>query len=366
MSHHTDSKQRNESRAGKVLFGHLPDGEPVHLFRIGREDGPSVTISDYGCTLTSLRMPDRTGMLGEVVLGYPQLEQYVQDCDYMGVTVGRYANRIAGAKFVLDGEPVCLSANEGPNHLHGGAAGFGKRLWRGKVIAEEPLPSILMQRSSPDGEEGYPGTLNCTVLFTLRDEHLLDVVFEAETDRPTIVNMTLHPYFNLAGDGREILDHRVSIFGDSFLPVDESSLPTGERRAVEGTPMDFRRRTPIGLRIRDEDEQLALMGGFDHCWILDGIPGQLNPAALVYDPASGRTLDVLSTAPGLQFYTGNTLGRESQDEKAAGLKARTGFCLEPQLWPDSPNRPDFPSARLDPGDRYVQQIRYCFGINETV
>lgn len=360
MSAVDEQKDVQHETVSRVLFGVLEEGTPVHLFRLGRRGGPSVSISEQGCSLVEMLMPDRNGELANVILRYPSLEGYLHDRDYLGATVGRVANRIAGSSLTLDGEKVSLTANIPPHHLHGGKIGFNKHRWDGEIVRGGENPTVRFHRTSPDGEEGYPGSLDVAVEFTFREEQHLDVKITATSDAPTMVNMTLHPYFNLAGDRSPILSHELTIRGGRFLPMNDSSLPTGEVRSVTGTPMDFRTSNTLGALIDSEDEQLAHGGGYDHCWVIDGERGSIHQAAHVHDPASGRTLDLYTSETGMQLYTGNMLG-DSGTPEGEKLVRRTGFCLEPQNWPDAPNNSEFPSARLDPGETYIHQIRYSFG-----
>jgi aldose 1-epimerase len=308
-----------------------------------------------------VKMPDRTGTPSEIILGYPALLDYIADGDYVGVTVGRYANRISEAQFKIGTTRYKLSANEGTNHLHGGFRGFGKRLWKGSIMTSDEDPTVQMELLSPDGEEGYPGNLRCRATFVLRDHRVLDVVYEAETDRATIVNLTLHPYFNLAGMGRDLFQHRLSLHADRFLPVLSDGVPTGEIRPVDGTPFDFRKPVALSTRLNREDEQLRLANGFDHCWALRETEGSVKPAARIVEPSSGRTLELHTTAPGIQFYSGNFLGTSNHANSHPGFEVRSGFCLEPQAWPDSPNHEAFPKVILHPGELYTHRITYIFG-----
>ncbi len=362
VTHHDRYDRAQSTPVKRWLFGTLPGEKEVHCFTLGDPTGPSVTVSEYGCTLTSVRMPDRSGNAGEIILGYPQLAQYIGDTDYLGATIGRYANRIAGATCKIGKERIRLSANEGANHLHGGFTGFNKRFWKGEVVGKSNAPSVRLELMSLDGEEGYPGTLRCSATFTFRAERELEVVYEARTDRPTIVNLTLHPYFNLGGPGGEISGHRLSIAAEAYLPICADGLPTGAVEPVEGTPFDFRHPVALGERLEEDAEQLSRANGYDHCWVLGEAYGTMKPAARVSEPVSGRMLEVRTTAPGIQFYSGNQLGEGERAEGSAGFAARSGFSLEPQSWPDSPNRRKFPRAILNPGDVYIHRIQYVFGI----
>ncbi|MFH0882479.1 MAG: aldose epimerase family protein [bacterium] len=357
-------QKRNEKRPDTVErseFGRFPGGTPVHRFTLGDPGGGSVAVSEYGCALTSVIMPDRTGNLSGIILSYPSLVDYIADTDYVGVTVGRYANRVTGAQFTIDRTRYQLSANEGNNHLHGGFRGFGKRLWKGSVVSQSEIPAVQMELLSSDGEEGYPGNLRCRATLTLRDRRALDVVYEAETDRPTIVNLTLHPYFNLAGAAENLSEHLLFLDADRFLPIRSDGMPTGEIRPVDGTPFDFREPAVFATRLSREDEQLRLGNGYDHCWALREREERMKLAARVVEPTSGRTLELHTTAPGVQFYSGNFLGTNSHANGHPGFQARSGFCLEPEAWPDSPNHDAFPKVILHPGELYTHRITYIFG-----
>lgn len=339
-----------------AAWGTDPAGHPVDAFTLTNDGGMTVTLLAWGASIQSIRVPDRHGTLGDVVLGFDTLAPYLVRHPNFGVTVGRFANRMANAQFTLDGERYGLAANNGRNSLHGGHAGFAKKLWRAALAG----PSALrFSYTSPDGEEGYPGTLHVVVTYTLDDDHGLTIVFEAITDRSTVTNLTNHSYFNLAGRG-DILEHELTVFADAFLPVDAEGIPTGEVRPVAGTPMDFRKSTRIGARFDSRDEQQRnVNGGIDHTYVL-GAPGLLKHAARVYEPASGRMLDVHATQPSLQCYTGNHLDGAYVGKNGAVYAKHAGLCLETQHYPDSPNQPTFPSTVLRPGERYAHTAVYRF------
>jgi len=306
--------------------------------------------------VVSLKVPDREGQLGDVVLGYDTLDEYVQNNPYFGCLVGRYGNRIAGGKFTLGGQVYTLATNNGPNHLHGGLKGFDKVVWKARSIRRKEGPALALRYTSRDGEEGYP-------VYTWTHDNALRLEFTATTDKETICNLTHHSYFNLAGPGtRDILDHEVMIAADRFTPVDETLIPTGELRPVAGTPFDFTKPTAIGARIDQDDEQLRFGHGYDHNWVLRKPLGELGLAARVYEPTSGRVLEVLTTEPGLQFYTGNFLDGSNVGKGGQAYQFRTGFCMEPQHYPDSPNKPHFPSVVLKPGQTYRNTIIYRFSV----
>lgn len=350
-----------EARRGD--FGTLADGRKVDSVELANARGMSVRILALGGVIQQLLVPDRNGKSADVVLGYATAQQYVDQPQYFGATVGRYANRIAAGKFALDGKQYQLEANDGPNHLHGGKRGFDKVLWKVESVSAGAPARAVLTYTSPDGEGGYPGTMQVTATYTLSDSNELAIEYRATTDQPTIVNITNHSYFNLAGEAAQsdVLGHRLTLFASQYTPVNETLIPTGERRSVAGTPFDFTQPHAIGARIRDgRDEQLRLGRGYDHNYIVDGEPGQLRPAARVEDPQSGRVLELLASAPGVQFYTGNFLDATSVGKSRRVYRQADGFCLEPQVFPDAPNRGDFPSARLDPGQTYVNSLLLRF------
>jgi aldose 1-epimerase len=334
-------------------FGKMPDGTPVEAFTLKNAHGLEARVISYGAIVQSLLVPDGKGGTVDVVLGFDTLDEYVKGNPFFGCVVGRYANRIAKGRFTLDGKEYTLATNNGPNHLHGGLRGFDKAVWKATPRTTPDGDALELTYVSKDGEEGYPGTLSTTVTYTLTRDDTLKIEYRATTDKPTIVNLSNHSYFNLKGAGSgDILGHEVEISAKRFTPVDATLIPTGDLTAVAGTPFDFTKPHTIGERIAAKDEQIARGGGYDHNFVLDG-GGKLAPAARVKDPASGRTLEIQTDQPGVQFYTGNFL----TDKVGKGGKHygyRQGFCLETQRFPDTPNRPAFPSARLDPGQEYRQ------------
>ena len=317
----------------------------------------------YGAAIVSLRTPDRDGHLGNIILGFDSLAPYLAGVPYFGATVGRYANRIAGGRFVLDGKSYELARNDGPNSLHGGARGFDKHVWLAQVVPDPAAVALRLTYVSAAGEEGYPGELTAHVTYRLRDDDRLAIEFEASASAPTPVNLANHAYFNLSGDAhRTILDHVLSIRASRFTPVDAHLIPSGEFRPVESTPFDFRVPQTIGSRIESQDEQLRLGHGYDHNWVLDKpVRGAMAIAAVLSDPASGRTLQIETTQPGLQFYSGNFLSGGRSGHGTA-FKFRTGLCLETQHFPDSPNHPAFPSTVLNPGETYSERTMLVFGL----
>ena len=343
-------------------FGNAPDGTPVDIYTLCNSQGMEARILTYGGIVQSLRVPDKNGKFDDVVLGYDNLEGYLtNNSPYFGALIGRYGNRIGGAKFTLEGKTHTLAANNGPNSLHGGVKGFDKAVWQARSWLTPNGPALELSYVSKDGEEGFPGNLKVTAVYTLTDSNELRLDFTATTDKPTVCNLTHHSYFNLRGQGNgDILGHVVYINSDKITTVDKELIPTGEFTPVDGTPFDFRKPTAIGARINDPNPQLQYGPGYDHNWVINKPPGQLGLMARVYEPASGRVVEVWSTEPGLQFYTGNFLDGTITGKGGRVYQRRTGFCLEPQHYPDSPNKPMFPSTELKPGETYQNTIIYRF------
>ncbi|HZR18077.1 MAG TPA: aldose epimerase family protein [Verrucomicrobiae bacterium] len=340
-------------------FGQTSDGKEVFLFTLRNTKGAEALISNYGGLVTSLKVPDRDGHLGDVVLGFDNLADYIKGSPYFGALIGRYGNRIARGKFTLDGKQYTLATNNYPNALHGGTKGFDKVVWEPTLLTGPEGAALKLTYLSKDGEEGYPGNLSVTVVYTLTDENALKIEYTATTDQDTVVNLTQHSYFNLAGKD-SILNHVVMIPADKFTPVDSTLIPTGELRPVEGTPFDFRTPTPIGARINQDDEQLKFGKGYDHNWIINKPMGQYGLMARVTEPSTGRVLEVFSTEPSLQFYSGNFLDGTLKGKGGRVYGFRSGFCMEPQHYPDSPNKPEFPSVVLKPGQTYHNTIVFKF------
>lgn len=346
-----------KSAASSIPFGQT-DGKPVMLYTLRNAKGAEARIMNYGGIVQSLQMPDRTGKLGDIVLGYDDLAGYVKETPYFGALIGRYGNRIGGAKFMLDGQTYTLATNNGPNSLHGGVKGFDKVVW--DVVAATPN-SLTLHYLSKDGEEGFPGNLDVTAVYTLTDANELKLTFHATTDKPTVVNLTHHSYFNLRGQGNgDILGHEVYINADKTTPVDSTLITTGEFADVAGTPFDFRKPTAIGARINDPDPVLQYGPGYDHNWVINKPAGQFGLQARVYEPTTGRVMEVLSDEPGLQFYAGNFLDGTITGKDGKVYQKRTGFCMEPQHYPDSPNKANFPSVVLRPGQTFKNTIIYKF------
>jgi aldose 1-epimerase len=346
----------------RAAFGSTPAGDAVEIFTLANPSGMVVRATNYGGVIVSLVVPDRDGRPADVVLGYDALDGYLADAAHFGGIIGRYANRIAGARFAIDGTTYRLAANDGPNHLHGGARGFDRVVWRAAPFRDGGSAGVALRHASPDGEEGYPGTLDARVTYTLTERNDLVVDYAATTDRATPINLTQHSYFNLAGEGAgDVLGHLLWIDGDAITPVDGALIPTGAIAPVAGGPFDFRSPATIGARIGTDDEQLRRGRGYDHNFVLRGTGGGLAHAARVVEPGSGRTLDVHTTEPGLQFYSGNFLDGTVKGKAGHAYGPRAGFCLEPQRFPDSPNQPGFPSALLRPGAEYRSRTVFRFG-----
>ena len=350
------------SAAGSVTsqpFGQTPDGKDVSLYTLKNSRGMEARIMNYGGIVVSLKVPDRTGALGDVVLGYDSLADYIKASPYFGCLVGRYGNRIAKGKFTLNGAEYSLATNNIGNHLHGGIKGFDKVVWTAKILPNQKDAALELKYVSRDGEEGYPGTLSVTAVYRVTEKNELRLDFTATTDKPTVCNLTHHSYFNLAGKG-DILGHEVMIPAETFTPVDQTLIPTGILQPVAGTPFDFRKMTTIGARIKADNEQLKFGGGYDHNWVFHKAAGKLTKLAAVREPTTGRIMEVFSTEPGLQFYSGNFLDGTNVGKGGVAYQYRTGFCMEPQHYPDSPNKPQFPSVTLNPGQIYHNTIIYRF------
>lgn len=339
----------------KAVFGKIPDGQEVHLYTLTNANGLKAKIITYGATLISVEAPDRDGNLADVTLGFDTLEGYIERNRYFGSTVGRYANRIAKGRFTLDGVEYRLATNNGENHLHGGIVGYDEVLWNAEEVKSDEGVGVRLSYLSKDGEEGYPGNLTCTVVYVLTNENEVKISYEAETDKATVVNLTNHSYFNLAGQGMgDILGHELMLDADRYTPVDEGLIPTGELRSVQGTPMDFTQPATIGSRI----DQVP--GGYDHNYVLNSEGGALAPAGELYEPGSGRVMEVYTTEPGIQFYSGNFLDGSITGKGGKAYQKHNALCLETQHFPDSPNKPHFPSTVLRPGEKYTHVTVYKF------
>lgn len=338
----------------KQDFGKTPDGESVDLYTLTNSNGLKAQIMTYGGIVTTLHVPDRNGQLGDIVSGYDTLDEYIKENPYFGALIGRCGNRIGKGKFTLNGVEYTLATNNGPNHLHGGIKGFDKVVWDAEPMETNEGPALKLNYLSKDGEEGYPGNLNCTVIYALTNNDELKISYEAETDKDTVVNLTHHSYFNLGGhDSGDILGHELMLNADNYTAVDEDLIPTGQIKPVKGTPMDFTKPMAVGARI-DQVE-----GGYDHNFVLNSSDGSLALAASVYEPKTGRVIEISTTEPGIQFYSGNFLDG-SLKGKGAVYNKHNAFCLETQHFPDAPNKPDFPSIVLKPGEKYTHLTVHKF------
>ena len=354
---------RAQGAAGlrKSAFGKMKDGQPVGLYTLTNTGGMEVAITNYGGIVVSIKAPDRSGKFADVVLGFDTFDAYLNNTPFFGALVGRYGNRIAKARFTLDGHEYHLAANDNGNTLHGGLKGFDKRLWNAKDVSTKEVPALELTYLSKDGEEGFPGNLSVTVTYSLTPKNELKIDYAATTDKDTVLNLTNHSYFNLAGQGEgDILSHLMMINGDRFTPVDATLIPTGELKSVAGTPLDFRKPTAIGARIDADDQQIKFGRGYDHNFVLNRKGGELLLAARVTEPSSGRVLEVLTTQPGLQFYTGNFLDGTIHGKVGKVYPRRSAFCMETQRFPDSPNQPQFPTTVLKPGKHFQSTTVFRF------
>jgi aldose 1-epimerase len=335
---------------------------PVEVYTLTNANGVEMRAITYGAIITSLKVPDRSGRFDDIVLGFDTLDGYLETTRYFGALVGRYGNRIARGQFTLEGKTFTLPVNNGPNHLHGGVKGFDKVLWNAMPADSGEGVSLTFTRQSLDGEQGYPGNLQVSVRYLLTDTNDLAIDYRATTDQPTPVNLTQHSYFNLAADDRDVLGHQLMLKASRYTPVDDTLIPTGELAGVEGTPFDFRTPAAIGDRIDVDHVQLKNGKGYDHNWVIDRTGPALERAAAVVEPTSGRTMDVATTEPGIQFYSGNFLDGTATGKGGRVYKHRTGFCLETQHYPDSPNHPSFPSTILRPGQTYASKTVFTFAV----
>lgn len=349
-----------QSTVTKRSFGKTSAGENIDLYLLRNAHGVETTITNYGGIVVSLKVPDRAKKFDDVVLGFSDLEPYTKQGPYFGALIGRYGNRIARGRFKLNGVEYKLAVNNGENHLHGGIKGFDKVVWTGREMNTKAGPAVVLTYLSKDGEEGYPGNLRVRVVYTLTNKDELKIDYSATTDKDTVINLTHHSYFNLRGEGNgDILEHLVKINADRFVPIDAGSIPLGELSKVAGTPFDFLKSTAIGARINDDNEQLKNGSGYDHTFVINGRPGTLRLAATAYEPSTGRTMEVWTTEPGMQFYTGNFLdGLTGKSGKP--YPRRSGFCFETQHYPDSPNQPSFPTTTLRRGRTYTSTTIYRF------
>ncbi|HUR93881.1 MAG TPA: aldose epimerase family protein [Gemmatimonadales bacterium] len=358
-----DAPDRQGATVTVAPFGRTPDGRAVEVYTLTNARGMQVRAITYGAILQAIRVPDRAGHLGDVALGYDSLQGYLTDSPYFGAVVGRYANRIARGRFTLDGRSYRLAVNNGPNHLHGGLKGYDKVVWSARSFQRGDTVGLALEHTSPDGDEGYPGTVRISVTYTLTPANELVVEYGATSERATPLNLSQHSYFNLAGEGsRDVLQHVLTIEADRYTPVDTTLIPTGELASVAGTPFDFRAPTAIGARIEQPHPQLQRGKGYDHNFVLNRAgPGQIH-AVRVLEPKSGRTLDISTTEPGLQFYSGNFLDGTITGKAGHVYGHRSGLVLETQHFPDSPNHPGFPSTILRPGQEYRSRTVFAFGV----
>jgi aldose 1-epimerase len=361
----TEHANKPETKTQKEVtvqeFGKTPAGEAVQIYTLTNAQGMEARITNYGGIVVSLKTPDRDGTFADVVLGHDTLDGYFQKGSYFGALIGRYGNRIAKGQFTLDGKTYTLAKNNGPNSLHGGEKGFNQAVWTAEPVNSADGPGLSLTYVSADGEEGYPGTLNVKVVYTLTNDNGLQIEYEATTDKKTVLNLTNHSYFNLKDAGATpILDHELMINADRYTPVDATLIPTGELAPVEGTPFDFRNPTAIGTRIDDDNQQLKFGMGYDHNFVLNRNGDGLILAATVFEPTTGRRMEVLTTQPGVQFYTGNFLDGTVTGKGGTAYQRRSALCLETQHFPDSPNHPEFPSTVLEPGQTYQATTVYRF------
>jgi aldose 1-epimerase len=342
-------------------YGTLSDGTTANLYTLTNVNGLTATVTDFGATLVSMKTPDRDGNLADIAIGYDTLGGWVNDGSYMGATVGRYGNRIANGTFTLDDKQYTLATNNGDNHLHGGTVGFNKKRWQGKPFTTENATGVQFTYVSPDGEEGYPGQLTSVVTYLLNNSDELVITFGATTTAPTVINLVHHTYWNLTADpSKSIVDHKLMLLADGYVPTDDKGIPNNGVQPVEGTPFDFRSATAIGKRINDDNKQLKNGIGYDHSWAINGDAGELRMAAVAYDPASGRVMQIKTDQPAIQFYTGNYMDGSSTGKGGVPHNHRTGFCLETQVFPDSPNQPELSSAVLRPGETYTHTMVHIF------
>ncbi|MBO0929717.1 aldose epimerase family protein [Fibrella aquatilis] len=352
----------NQSTIDKATYGQLPDGRTADLYTLRNTAGMTVAITNYGGTIVALMTPDKAGTLEDVTLGFDSLAGYTANRTFFGALIGRYGNRIAKGNFTLDGQPFSLATNNMGNHLHGGIVGFDRVLWTATPITGDE-PALKLTYLSADCEEGYPGNLLVTVTYTLLKDNALAVDYQATTDKPTVVNLTNHTFFNLTGGvKRDVLDHVLTIYADQLVPVDETLIPTGQLMPVAGTPFDFIKPTPIGDHIGDADEQLTYGLGYDHCWVATDSRPALKLIATVLEPNSGRVMDVETTEPAIQCYTGNFLDGSVTGREGFPYKKRHALCLETEHYPDSPNHPAFPTTTLRPGETYRSTTVYRFSV----
>lgn len=358
----TTKKESPTASVTKQPFGTIGDSINIDQYTLTNANGVQVKIINWGGIVTSINVPDKSGKMEDIALGFDSLAPYLKPHPFFGALIGRYGNRIAKGKFTLDSVAYTLATNNNGNHLHGGIAGFDKRVWKAEETSTDKGPGVKLTYVSADMEEGYPGTLTAVVTYTLSNDNTLLIDYKATTDKATVVNLTNHSYFNLTAGKSGIGEHQLYLKADKFLPVDSTQIPTGELQEVKGTPFDFTEPFNIGQRINDKDTQLKYGLGYDHCWVLNGIADSLSLVASVYEPNSGRLLEVFTTEPGMQFYSGNFLDGTLVGKGGVVYTQRSGFCLETQHYPDSPNKPSFPSTVLRPGQEYHTRTAYKFTV----
>lgn len=365
QSDHNSKKMQNSDSLSfsKTPFGTTPDGD-VDLFSLKNKNGMEVKITNYGGIITSIMVPDKNGKMDDVVLGFGNIKQYLEPHPYFGAIIGRYGNRIANGKFKIDNNTFTLVKNNGENHLHGGTKGFDKVIWEAKRVYDQNKIGVEMTYTSPDMEEGYPGNLKVIVQYALNNDNQLFIIYQATSDKKTLCNLTNHSYFNLAGEGNgTILDHELTVHADQITPTDKSMIPTGELQAVQRTPFDFECATAIGKRIEEDNQQLKYAGGYDHNFVLNKRKNNERAAAL-FDPMSGRFMEVFTSEPGLQIYTANSLDGSLVGKSGKPYLKHGAVCLETQHFPDSPNQPDFPSTTLEAGELYSSTTTYKFSVKK--
>jgi aldose 1-epimerase len=359
----TEEVKKQSNGITTAPFGKMNDGHEVTLYTLKNKNGMEMSVINYGGIIVSLKVPDKNGLVEDVVLGFDSLSDYLKDDPFFGALIGRYGNRIAKGKFTLDAKEYSLPVNNGKNHLHGGPNGFYNVFWNIEAVNDSVNPSLKLTYKSKDGEEGYPGNLDVEVIYTLTEKNEWKIFYKATTDKKTVVNLTQHSYFNLTGNvKRDILDHELMMAADKYLPVDETLIPTGEMKDVKGTPFDFTSPEKIGARISADDQQLKYGSGYDHCWVFTNQSDSLKMVTTLYEPVSGRYMEVFTTEPGIQFYSGNFLDGKLTGKMGVVYKHRYGLCLETQHFPDSPNRASFPSTVLNPGETYQTTTIYKFSV----
>ena len=347
----------------KSDYGKTPDGISVEQYILKNKKGMKIAILTYGGIITSWTAPNKNGIYQDIVLGYNSLDEYIKSTPYFGAIIGRYGNRIANGKFTLEGIEYTLAQNDGPNNLHGGIKGFDKVVWNAVEVISDTIIGLKLTYHSKDKEEGFPGNLETVVTYTLSEDNTLEVLYEATTDKKTIINLTQHSYFNLSGDfNKTILNHEITIDADTYIPVDEKLIPTGELAPVAGTPFDFRKPKTMALEINADNDQLKKGGGYDHCWVLNDQDEGMRLNATAYHPETGRLLEVFSNEPGIQLYSGNFLDGTLPSKNGGTYAYRSGFCFETQHYPDSPNQNNFPSVVLNPGEKYSSKTSFKFSV----